>query len=145
MSSRIKARTRQTVILTVIWLIFLSAKVINAQDTISFTQETDQLILELIEAANALDAYNERCRGYGSSMKTDDVSSLLYEKYRARANDFLQAYKDKNVIAAQDEMNRNFHKNLREAGGCANAKSNGFEKGLQDKYRELLNTLEEST
>lgn len=139
MSLQIKSRLQHTVI----WLIFLSAGLINAQDTISFSLETDQLILELIDTANALDVYNERCRGYGTSMKTDDVSNLLYKKYRARVNEFLQTYRNKNVFAAQDEMTNQFYQQLREAGGCSNAKKNGFEKELKERYRNLLKNLEE--
>ncbi|WP_295389025.1 hypothetical protein [uncultured Thiodictyon sp.] len=102
---------------------------------------TQQVLVEAVEAAAALDFYNARCRSDGSGRHSNDLNKLLVNKLRLT------------IVTVEDEMfpERNYRavqQRLLEqsaallADGCKAAKEGVLAEQLKDRYRKGVAAVE---
>ena len=102
------------------------------------SEEAGKLLAELVQAAQAYDFYNARCRGNIASTKTEDSNRLFLRKYRLTANQVINRFMGQDDRAAKAAMEQQFLERLSELGGCKSAKKKGLLKELDKNYRQLF-------
>lgn len=115
-----------------------------AHSAVPLDPETEQLLVEAVEAAAALDFYNARCRSDRSGRHLDNLNKELVSKLRLTVitvQDDL--FPEGSYRAAQARMQEDFINALREAGGCKAAKDGGLRERLQADYRQKLEAVED--
>lgn len=105
------------------------------------SEETGQLLAELVRASAEYDLYNARCRGNAASTKTEDSNRLLLSKYRLTVNQVIANFIGRDDRAERIAMEQLFLQKLNQLGGCAEAKKQGLQKQLDQKYRQLFEQI----
>jgi len=105
-------------------------------------EETDQLLVEAVEAAFELDLYNARCRSDQSGRNTENLNKELASRLRMTVIDvqddlFPEGY----YRDAQARMERDFLARLREIGGCDGAKKAGLRDSLGERYDAAMEQI----
>jgi hypothetical protein len=106
--------------------------------------ETEQLLVEAVEAAAALDFFNARCRSDNSGRHTDNLNKELVSKLRVTVlsvEDDL--FPERDYRRARERMQEELIGILPEAGGCKGAKDSGLRDRLQANFREKLEAVED--
>jgi len=105
--------------------------------------ETEQLLVEAVESAAALDFYNARCRSDNSGRSTDNLNKELVSKLRLTVISVQDDhFPEQGYRQAQQRMQEQFLTTLREAGGCKGAKESGLPERLRARYHEKLEAVE---
>ncbi|MBK1702143.1 hypothetical protein CKO41_09560 [Thiococcus pfennigii] len=105
--------------------------------------ETEQLLVEAVEAAVTLDLFHARCRSDGSNRRTENLNKLIAGKFRLTVlgvQDDL--FPERSYRRAQERLQRDFAAELRAAGGCQAARASGIAERLATRYQELFTALE---
>lgn len=105
--------------------------------------ETEQLLVEAVEAAAALDLYNARCRSDSSGRHTDNLNKELVSKLRTTVMSVQDDhFPEGGFRQAQRRMQEQFLNTLRDAGGCKGAKESGLAERLRSQFQEKLQAIE---
>lgn len=116
----------------------------GARAAVPLDPETEQLLVEAVEAAAALDFFNARCRSDNSGRHIDNLNKELVGKLRVTVlsvEDDL--FPERDYRRARERMQEEFIGILREAGGCKGAKDSGLRDRLQANFREKLAAVED--
>jgi hypothetical protein len=116
----------------------------GARAAVPLDPETEQLLVEAVEAAAALDFFNARCRSDNSGRHIDNLNKELVGKLRVTVlsvEDDL--FPERDYRRARERMQEEFIGILREAGGCKGAKDSGLRDRLQANFREKLEAVED--
>lgn len=106
--------------------------------------ETEQLLVEAVEAAAALDFFNARCRSDNSGRHIDNLNKELVGKLRVTVISVQDdLFPERDYRRAQQRMQEQFIGTLREVGGCKGAKDSGLRDRLQANFRETLEAVED--
>ena len=106
--------------------------------------ETEQLLVEAVEAAAALDFFNARCRSDNSGRHIDNLNKELVGKLRVTVISVQDdLFPERDYRRAQQRMQEQFIGVLREVGGCKGAKDSGLRDRLQASFREKLAAVED--
>jgi hypothetical protein len=106
-------------------------------------EETEQLLVDAVTAAVELDLYHSRCRSDLSGRRTDNLNKELASKFRLtvlKVQDDL--FPERSYRRAQERLQSDFLRKLREAGGCKSAKVGGMPEQLRARYDELLREID---
>ncbi len=106
-------------------------------------EQTEQLLVQAVEAAVEFDLYNARCRSDGSGRRTDNLNKNLASKFRMtvlKVQDEL--FPEGSYRRAQERLQRDFLDKLKEAGGCKGAKEQGMPAQLRDRYDNLMREID---
>lgn len=106
--------------------------------------ETEQLIVEAVEAAYELDLFNNRCRQDRSGRRTENLNKLLASSFRMTVLDaqddlFPEGY----YRDARSRMSEDFLARLQALGGCAGAKEKKLRDTLRERYEQAMRQLEQ--
>ncbi len=104
---------------------------------------TEQLLVEAVEAAYALDLYHARCRSDGSNRRTENLNKLLASRLRMtvlRVQDDL--FPERNYRRVQERLQIEFQEMLRAGGGCAGVKDSELPAELRLRYDEKMRAIE---
>lgn len=106
--------------------------------------ETEQLIVDAVEAAFELDLYNNRCRQDRSGRRTENLNKVLASSFRMTVLDaqddlFPEGY----YRDAQARMSADFLERLQALGGCAGAKEKRLRDSLRERYDQAMQRLEQ--
>ncbi|WP_295456635.1 hypothetical protein [uncultured Thiodictyon sp.] len=132
-------RTRRLLILTL--ALVLPPGGTAAAATPALPPQTQQVLVDAVEAAAALDFYNARCRSDDSGRHSNNLNKQLVNKLRLT------------IVTVQDEMfpersYRAVQKRLLEqsaamlAEGCKPAKEAGLPEQLSERYRKGVAAIE---
>lgn len=102
-------------------------------------EATGALLVEAVEAAFALDLYNDRCRSDRSGRHIDNLNKTLASKLRITVlgvQDDL--FPERSYRRAQARMQEAFLARLQELGGCSGAKTEGLLIALRERYDAAL-------
>ena len=116
----------------------------GARAAVPLDPETEQLLVEAVEAAAALDFFNARCRSDNSGRHIDNLNKELVSKLRVTVlsvEDDL--FPERDYRRARERMQEELIGILREAGGCKGAKDSGLRDRLQANFREKLEAVED--
>lgn len=110
----------------------------------SLSPETEQLIIEAVEAAYELDLFNNRCRHDRSGRRTENLNKVLASSFRMTVLDaqddlFPEGY----YRDVQARMSEDFLERLDALGGCAGAKEKKLRDTLRERYEETMRRLEQ--
>ena len=105
-------------------------------------KETEQLLVNAVEAAFELDLYNARCRSDQSGRNTENLNKELASRLRMTVIDvqddlFPEGY----YRDAQARMERDFLARLRDIGGCDGAKKAGLRDSLGARYDAAMDQI----
>ena len=97
--------------------------------------QTEQLLVNAVEAAFELDLFNNRCRSDQSGRRTENLNKELASRFRMTVLDveddlFPEGY----YRDAESRMQRDFLERLRDMGGCAGAKTDRLRDSLRERY-----------
>lgn len=98
-------------------------------------EQTEQLLINAVEAAYELDLFNNRCRSDQSGRRTENLNKELASRFRMTVLDvqddlFPEGY----YRDAQARMQQDFLERLRDMGGCAGAKAERLRDSLRERY-----------
>lgn len=107
-------------------------------------EETQQLLVDTVEAAFVLDFYNNRCRSDRAGRNMENLNKELASNYRMTVLDvqddlFPEGY----YRDAQARMREDFLARLRELGGCDGAKAAGWRDELRERYQQFMAEIAE--
>lgn len=110
---------------------------------VSLDDQTQQLIVNAVEAAFELDLYNNRCRQDRSGRRTENLNKILASGFRMTVLDaqddlFPEGY----YRDVQARMTEDFLTRLREMGGCSGAKEAKLRDALRERYEDAIAELE---
>ncbi|MEA3640282.1 MAG: hypothetical protein VBE63_10095 [Lamprobacter sp.] len=118
-----------------------SLQVQAAQATLD--AQTQQLIVDAVEAAFELDLYNNRCRQDRSGRRTENLNKVLASGFRMTVLDAQDdLFPERYYRDAQARMTQAFVTRLRELGGCAGAKEAKLRDALRERYERTMAELE---
>jgi hypothetical protein len=105
-------------------------------------EQTEQLLINAVEAAFELDLFNNRCRSDQSGRRTENLNKELVSRFRMTVLDvqddlFPEGY----YRDAQARMQRDFLARLRDMGGCAGAKEARLRDVLGARYDAAMAEL----
>ncbi len=105
-------------------------------------EQTEQLLVNAVEAAFEIDLFNARCRSDLSGRRSENLSKELVSRFRMTLLDvqddlFPEGY----YRDAQARMERDFLARLRDMGGCAGAKEQRLRDALGERYETLMNEI----
>jgi len=106
-------------------------------------EQTEQLLVEAVEAAVELDLYNARCRSDVSGRRTDNLNKELASKFRMtviKVQDDL--FPERSYRRVQERLQRDFLQKLKDAGGCKGAKEQGMPEQLRGRYDTLIREID---
>lgn len=115
----------------------------QARAQASLDEQTQQLIVNAVEAAFELDLYNNRCRQDRSGRRTENLNKILASGFRMTVLDvqddlFPEGY----YRDAQARMTEDFLARMREMGGCSGAKEAKLRDELHERYDQAIAELE---
>jgi hypothetical protein len=115
----------------------------QAHAELSLDEQTQQLIVDAVEAAFELDLYNNRCRQDRSGRRTENLNKILASGFRMTVLDaqddlFPEGY----YRDSQTRMTTDFLGRLREMGGCSGAKEAKLRDALRERYEQAIAKLE---
>lgn len=128
------------------WLItalLIAALSIDTVRAAPLEESTQQLLVEAVEAAHAIDLYHARCRGDRSNRRTENLNKLLASRLRTtviRVQDEL--FPERSYRRAQDRLEREVLAMLRERGGCDGVKDSGLPAEMRARYDEAVRAIE---
>lgn len=106
-------------------------------------EETEQLLVDAVESAAALDFYNARCRSDRSGRHTGNLNKEIVGKLRMTVISIQDdLFPERGYRQAQQRMQEQFLTSLKEAGGCKGAKQSGLAEALRERFREQLEAVE---
>ena len=106
-------------------------------------EETEQLLVESVEAAADLDLYNTRCRRDDSGRRTDALNKELASRFRTTILDVQDdLFPERSYTRARKRIQDSFLERLKEAGGCKGAKTNGMYDEMRARYGAAIDRLE---
>jgi hypothetical protein len=116
---------------------------LQARAQASLDEQTQQLIVNAVEAAFELDLYNNRCRQDRSGRRTENLNKILASGFRMTVLDaqddlFPEGY----YRDAQARMGEDFLARLGEMGGCSGAKEAKLRDELRERYEQAIAELE---
>jgi len=104
--------------------------------------ETEQLLVDAVQAAAEIDLYNARCRSDVSGRLTDNLNKELVSKFRMTVLEVEDdLFADGSYRRAKDRLEQDFLTKLKEAGGCKEAKKAGMAIRLRERYDELMRKI----
>lgn len=106
-------------------------------------EETQELLIEAVEAAYAIDLYHARCRSDGSNRRTENLNKLLASRMRMtvlRVQDDI--FPERNYRVVQERIRSEFLETLRALGGCAAVKDSELPAQLRARYEEKMRAIE---
>lgn len=106
-------------------------------------EETEELLIDAVEAAADLDLYHARCRRDVSGRRTDNLNKELVSKFRMtvlQVEDEL--FPERSYRRAKERLQRDFLTRLKEAGGCREAKQAGMPVQLRERYDRLMREID---
>jgi hypothetical protein len=107
-------------------------------------EQTEQLLVEAVEAAYELDLYNNRCRGDRSGRRLENLNKELVSRFRMTALDVQDdLFPERYYRDAQGRMERDFLERLRAMGGCAGAKEKRLRDELRERYESAMAEIAE--
>ncbi len=107
--------------------------------------ETEEMLVDAVEAAVELDLFHARCRSDRSNRRTENLNKTIASKYRLTVIGVMdELFPERSYREAQDRLQREFAVWLREAGGCQGARESGASEALADRYQRLYAQIEES-
>ncbi|SDW93942.1 hypothetical protein [Thiocapsa roseopersicina] len=116
---------------------------IQSVAALSLDEATEQLLIEAVEAAYAVDLYHARCRSDGSNRRTENLNKLLASRMRMtvlRVQD--DVFPERNYRKVQERLQRDFLAMLAEHGGCAGVKDSELPAELRARYDEKIRAIE---
>ena len=110
-----------------------------ARSATMLDEQTEQLLINAVEAAFELDLFNNRCRSDQSGRRTENLNKELASRFRMTVLDveddlFPEGY----YRDAQARMQRDFLERLRDMGGCAGAKAERLRDSLRERYDSAM-------
>lgn len=121
--------------------IALFAQPLTAQPLLD--ESTEGLLVDAVEAAVAWDLYNARCRSDGSGRRAANLNKELASRFRMTLIDVQDdLFPEGSYRRAQERLQRDFLDQLKEAGGCREAKKSGMPGRLRERYDELMREIE---
>lgn len=105
--------------------------------------DTEELLVEAVEAAVRLDLFHARCRSDGSNRRTENLNKMIASKFHMTVigvQDDL--FPERSYRRAQERLERDFAAMLRAAGGCQAARDSGIADEMTQRYQELYSTIE---
>jgi len=105
-------------------------------------EQTEQLLVNAVEAAFELDLFNNRCRSDQSGRRTENLNKELASRFRMTVLDveddlFPEGY----YRDARARMQRDFLERLRDMGGCAGAKADRLRDSLRERYDTAMTEI----
>lgn len=129
--------------LPVVLLLFALLSTTTAAGQPFLDEETEELLVEAVEAAVKLDLFYSRCRSDASYRRTENLNKLIAGKFRITVigvQDDL--FPERSYRAVRERLRREFAAELREAGGCRAAREQGLADVLQERYTAVLAAVE---
>lgn len=131
--------------LSIVWFFLSVILIIGPTATARpfIDEDTQQLLVEAIEAAAFVDLFHERCRSDRSGRRTENLNKLITSKFRITivgVQDDL--FPERSFRRARERLQEEFGEMLREAGGCREARASGMAEALGERYRELFSAVE---
>jgi len=118
-----------------------SVRLTTAQSFID--EQTEQLLVDAVEAAAEFDLYNARCRSDGSGRRTDNLNKELAGKFRMTVLDVEDdLFPERSYRRAKERLQREFLETLKQAGGCKEAKKAGMPAKLRERYNNLMQEID---
>jgi len=109
----------------------------------SLDEQTQQQLVNAVEAAYELDLYNVRCRSDQSGRRTENLNKLLVSRYRLTVLDVQDDFFPEGYYRdAQARMERDFLGRLRDMGGCVGAKARRLRDDLGLRYDAAMSQLD---
>jgi hypothetical protein len=106
-------------------------------------EETQQLLVDAVEAAAELDLYNSRCRRDVSGRRTDNLNKELVSKFRMTVLEVEDdLFPERSYRRAKERLQQDFLSTLKQAGGCKEAKKAGMPEQLRARYDELMSEID---
>jgi hypothetical protein len=106
-------------------------------------EPTQEILVDAVEAAYALDLYHARCRRDGSNRRTENLNKLLASRLRLtvlRVQDDI--FPERNYRKVQERLQADFLTMLRERGGCDEVKHTELPGELRMRYDEAIRAIE---
>lgn len=106
-------------------------------------EETEQLLVESVEAAADLDLYNSQCRRDDSGRRTDALNKELASRFRTTVLEVQDdLFPEGSYSKARKRLQESFQERLKEAGGCKEAKVNGMYDEMRARYGAAMERFE---
>jgi hypothetical protein len=106
-------------------------------------EQTQQQLVNAVEAAYELDLYNARCRSDQSGRRTENLNKVLVSRYRLTVLDVQDDFFPEGYYRdAQARMQRVFLERLRDMGGCAGAKADHLRDDLGARYDSAMTEID---
>ena len=104
--------------------------------------QTRSRLVTAVEAASALDFYNARCRGAISGRAMDDLNKVVVGKLRTTVLSIQDdLFPEGDYRRAQQRLEQDFVRLLRDTGGCPGAKESGLPERLRARHKEGLDAI----
>jgi len=106
-------------------------------------EETEALLVRAVEAATKVDLFYARCRSDASYRRTENLNKLMAGKFRITVigvQDDL--FPERSYRSARERLQREFGAQLREAGGCREARKQGLAEDMLERYKSLFTEIE---
>ena len=113
----------------------------GASGSTRFDKETAANLTDLIQTALLYDIYDQRCRGFVSSMHTDNVENLSVDKLGMSLSQLSETLVSKSLLELRQEMNQLVLARIRQHGGCLATKRKGYLNQLDQRYQRLYGWL----
>lgn len=134
------ARARTLVALSTAVSLLVSC---TAAARLPLDEATEQLLVEAVEAAAAVDFYNARCRSDVSGRRTDNLNKELVSRLRTTVLSVQDdLFPERSYRRVQERLQEEFLETLRQAGGCKGAKESGMPERLGARYEAAINAIE---
>ena len=105
--------------------------------------ETQQVLVDAVEAAAALDFYNARCRSDDSGRNSDNLNKQLVSKLLLTIVTVQDEwFPERDYRAVQKRLVEQSAELLRQAGGCKPTKEAGLPEQLNARYRKGVAAIE---
>ncbi len=109
----------------------------------ALSPEAQQVLVDAVEAAVALDLYNARCRSDGSGRHSDNLNKQLVSKLRLTIVTVQDEwFPERSFRAVQKRLQEQFTEALGQAGGCKGAKDAGLPEQLNARFRQGVAAIE---
>lgn len=106
-------------------------------------EQTQQQLVNAVEAAYELDLYNARCRSDQSGRRTENLNKVLVSRYRLTVLDVQDDFFPEGYYRdAQARMERGFLERLRDMGGCVGAKTDRLRDDLGARYDAAMTQID---
>jgi len=106
-------------------------------------EETGQLLVQAVATAARLDLYGSRCRSDASGRHTDNLNKELAGKLRMTVIEVQDdLFPEGSYRRVQERLQRDFFRELKEAGGCKGAKASGLPQQLKSRYDGLMQEID---